>query len=53
MGDGRTPMVRTGQQRWTGPTTTKSTHRTPPGILVLGATGKTGRRVLGREAADL
>lgn len=25
--------------------TTKTTHRTPPGVLVRGATGKTGRRV--------
>ncbi|WDT88767.1 NAD(P)H-binding protein [Streptomyces sp. SCSIO-PteL053] len=28
--------------------TTKSTHRTPPRVLVLGATGKTGRRVVAR-----
>ncbi|WP_228181820.1 NAD(P)H-binding protein [Streptomyces anulatus] len=31
--------------------TTKSTPRTPPGILVLGATGKTGRRVVARLRA--
>ncbi|WP_329158297.1 hypothetical protein OHA63_21545 [Streptomyces anulatus] len=31
--------------------TTKTTHRTPPGILVLGATGKTGRRVVARLRA--
>ncbi|PVC82870.1 hypothetical protein [Streptomyces sp. CS131] len=28
--------------------TTRSTHRTPPRVLVLGATGKTGRRVVAR-----
>ncbi|OKJ58711.1 NAD(P)H-binding protein [Streptomyces sp. CB02115] len=31
--------------------TTKTTHRTPPGILVLGSTGKTGRRVVARLRA--
>ncbi len=31
--------------------TTKSTHRTPPGVLVVGATGKAGRRVVARLRA--